>query len=74
MMKTIRAGIIDSTTPASTVDIDPVPNLPCRLTRPSGRVKFSLLMVMMSGRKNSFQMPLKARIPTMAMPGVASGR
>ena len=32
-------------------------------------VKFSSLMVMISGRKNSFQWKLKARMPTMARPG-----
>ena len=54
--------------------IEPLPIRPWRLTSPSGRVKLSSLIVMMSGRKNSFQIALNARIPTMASPGVASGR
>ena len=35
---TARAGSIESTTPARTTEIDPVPRLPCRETRPSGSV------------------------------------
>ena len=64
---------MESTTPARTVATEPVPILPCRETSPSGSVKFCSLMVMISGRKNSFQWKLNARIPTMAMPGTASG-
>ena len=37
------------------VATEPLPSLPCSDTRPSGRVKFCSLMVMISGRKNSFQ-------------------
>src|SRR5688572_33108788 len=34
-MKTKSAGIIESTTPASTTDTAPVPRFPCNDTRPS---------------------------------------
>ena len=64
---------MEITTPARTVATDPVPMLPCNETKPSGRVKFCSLMVRIRGRKNSFQWKLNARIPTIAMPGVASG-
>lgn len=55
MAKTAMAGIMESTTPARTTEMEHVPRLPWRETRPSGSVKFWGEVSKTNGRKNSFQ-------------------
>ena len=72
-MKTTSAGSLDRITPARPTEMLPVARLPWSVTRPRGRVKFCSLMVRTSGRKNSFQWKLKARIPTIRHAGDRQG-